>query len=96
MYKLIYLNDAKDTQIDCTTSSCALYSMATDPSNFKLDSTLTPSSTSGTTKFYTALPAGYYAVKLDYTTSEGTLTYQSDTYPCPYDHTQYSDLWKIY
>lgn len=74
MFKLIYLNNAQDTSINCTSGTCDLISMATDPSNFKLDSTVTPSSTSGTTKTYTALAAGYYALQLT-SSSLGTLTY---------------------
>ena len=73
--------------------------MATDPSNFKLDSTVPASSTIARSSTYTALAAGFYAIKMTtYSTQPipGTLTYQSDTYPCPYDNTLYTDAWRMF
>ena len=93
--KLIYLNAAKDITIDCTSGSFNLKSMATDPTNFKLDSTVAASSTSGTAKTYTALAAGYYAIVIS-VSSAGTLSYQSDPYLCPYDTATYSDPYRAF
>ena len=94
-FKLIYLDATKDITIDLTSGSFSLKSIATDPTNFKLDSTIGASSTSGTTKTFTALPAGYYAIQIS-VSSAGTLSYQSDPYLCPYDTATYSDPYRAF
>ena len=93
--KLIYLNATKNIDIDLTSGSFTLNSMTTDPANFKLDTTITPSSTSGTVQTFNGLAAGYYTLRLS-VSSAGTLSYQSDPYPCPYDSAVYSDYYRAF
>lgn len=93
-FKVIYLNATKDITIDCTASTY-LFPMATDPANFKFDSLISFSNSTNTARTYASLAAGYYVLQFD-ATSAGTLSYQSDPYPCPYDAATYSDPYKSF
>ena len=93
-FKVIYLNATKDITIDCTATPI-LNPMAVDPTFFKLDSMVTSSNITGTARTYASLAAGYYVLQFP-ATSAGTLSYQSDPYPCPYDAATYSDPYKSF
>ena len=73
-FKVIYLNATKDITIN-TPASNILKPMITEPANFKLDSMIFPTNSTGNTKIYTSLPPGYYALILRSVFSAGTLSY---------------------
>ena len=57
---MLYLDAAKDLTIDLTVGSIILYALANN--TFEVTSILTASSTSGTSKTFANLPAGYYFI----------------------------------
>ena len=84
--KMIYLNATKDITIDLSTGTSVLKSAAND--TFQFGSSLSPSSTNGTSKTFTNLPAGYYFISTNGLSSlspSGSITYQSDSFPCFHD-----------
>ena len=88
---MLYLNATKDLTIDLSVGGIILYSLANN--TFEVVSTLTASSTSGTAKTFANLPAGYYFIDttgFSGSSPIGTLTYQSDPFPCFHDPA-YSD-----
>ena len=93
--KLLYLSSSQDLTIACGVAICDFHPMLTDPSNYKLDTKLTATNSSGQTSTYAGLAPGYYLIVMN-AFSQSTLYYSSDSYDCPYDANTYPDPWKLF